>query len=1202
MTKTGGVRTRAVTGAARLPAGRASRAALLLFKAVAAAAVVAVIGMGLLYVRLMHSPVTLGFLVRPIETGIAEELAGLGVRVESVALGLDGDGLFQFELKNLRVSNAAGESLVSAPSAAISLSRRAMLRGRIAAESLDLVSARLVLFYSEDGSLSLKFSADAGATAPGRPPALRGAIETAAVEAVAHRTDNDSGTFERIDLVKALSEASARARRREHAGAYLREVGLRSATVIIDNGQRKSIWRVPELDLDLDHRRSRSSIAGRAKIESLTGPWEINFRSSERASAKSIHLAVSIQGLNPRGLARILPELAGLENLDLPIWGDAQLELSQAGELLKGKIVVDSAPGTIAFPLFAATPLSVDGTHFELTYDGAARRFDISQAILRWGDSRLQLAGSAVHAVERDQGTRWDFDLKGTEGFIAAEPPVRPQLPLDGLTIRGFFAPARGEVSLSALVLRVGGTEVRAAGDVSDITGAVRARLDAQIGAMPVSLFKTLWPGWIAPGTRSWLSTRLTGGNVDGGVLKVVQGYGSASGGQAATGDADRVSLTLEGSNLELDLADGWPTLQVGRGLLRLDRNAVEFAVPEATMVASDGRKFTLKGAFAVDLREPLPRIGQIVVKGEGPLSLALDLLDKESAVPLRNAGIVAANIDGKLDANLTIGLQLVPTLKLREAHVGGRVRVLDGMMRNAFGSLEAQGVNGVIDFTPKGAEAKADLLIGGVPAKASWHRAFDATPDRKSSLRISASLDESERAQLGLDLNDLVRGEVGVELIVHHDAKGERQAHFRADLTNAELKLEGLAWQKPPGQSCTFEFDLVKGTAYPNELRNVRLVGNDVAVAGWMGADADFKVKEFRLPQFTLDVISVFETHGRLRADNVWEVFAKGPTFDGKDLFRSFFDVDVAPDRGPKKRTGLDLRAEIDTVLGHYDTRLHGVKITMQKRAGKMSQLDARGSLAGNKFFEASVRNDPGRPRMLRARANDAGQMFKLVGFYPHAVGGEMNLEVNLDGKGAVERTGVLTATKFHVLGDTVTLQNSQKMDAAARRQIAREKFPFETLRAPFAVGNGQFVLRDAVIDGPLVSANMRGKLDFRTRKLHVGGTFTPLSDLNRVLRGIPLFGGIVTGPRGDGVIAVTYALKGGLENPQLEINPLSVLTPGFTRGIMEITPEDPNVEAPPTKSARGRGGKGRSNPPDGARPGDTGNAVSDGWRSNSQ
>ena len=92
------------------------------------------------------------------------------------------------------------------------------------------------------------------------------------------RPQDADWTLGRIDLVKALSEASARARRREHASAYLREIGLRSATVIVDNGARKSIWRVPEFDLDLDHRRSRSSVAGRAKIESLAGPWEINFR------------------------------------------------------------------------------------------------------------------------------------------------------------------------------------------------------------------------------------------------------------------------------------------------------------------------------------------------------------------------------------------------------------------------------------------------------------------------------------------------------------------------------------------------------------------------------------------------------------------------------------------------------------------------------------------------------------------------------------------------------------------------------------------------------------------------------------------------------------------------------------------------------------------------------------------------------------
>jgi hypothetical protein len=51
---------------------------------------------------------------------------------------------------------------------------------------------------------------------------------------------------------------------------------------------------------------------------------------------------------------------------------------------------------------------------------------------------------------------------------------------------------------------------------------------------------------------------------------------------------------------------------------------------------------------------------------------------------------------------------------------------------------------------------------------------------------------------------------------------------------------------------------------------------------------------------------------------------------------------------------------------------------------------------------------------------------------------------------------------------------------------------------------------------------ANMRGKIDFRTRRLHIGGTFTPLStpQVAAFQRGAPA-GDIMTGPRRDGVRA---------------------------------------------------------------------------------
>lgn len=1169
-------------------------------KILGALAFTGVVAVGLLYVRLLNGPLALNFLIPTFESGIAEEFSGTGVRIDTAVLRLNDSGLLQFELGNVRVTDAGGEPLVMAPSAAVSLSRRAILRGRLAVESLDLVSARLTVFYSDEGALSLQFSHAPHPAASATPP-LRGSADTPSPAAAPPDAD---WTLGRIDLVKVLAEASARARRREHAGAYLREIGLRGATVIIDNGTRKSIWRVPEFDLDLDHRRSRSSIAGRAKIESLAGPWELNFRTYEHVNAKALNLAVSVQGLVPRGLARTFPQLVGLEGLDVPLWVDAKLEVATSGEIMGGKIVVDAAPGNVALPWLAAAPMRIDGAHVELSYAGATRRFEVAPSVLTWGDSRLQFTGNIVHVSQGADGPGWQFDIKSVDGWLAAEPPELQKLPIDQLLVRGFLAPEHDRIVLSQFLLKAGAAEVSAQGDVSDVGGALKGQLDGRIGPMRAATFKTLWPNWVAPGTRGWVSRRLLRGSLTAGHFKVVHGAGPpAPAGWAPVGNVDRVSLALEGANLEFAVADGKPPLEIPRGLLRIDGRSVEFTVPEAAVAAADGRKLALKGTFTVDLDEPLPRTGRLAVKGQGPLAAVLEMLDQDTLASLKDSGLTLAGIDGKVEAALNAKVPLTAQMQPHDAVVEGTVRVSDGKVRNVLGAYDAQGLNLAIDLSPTAAEGKAEFLLKGVPARASWQHVFGTPADKQPPLRVTASLDNNERTQLGLDINDIVQGDVGVEIIVSQDAQGERDVHVRADLTNAELTLESLAWHKPKGRPSLFEFDLAKGTTYPNELRNVKLVGENVAMAGWMGAGSDFRIREFRFPQFSVNVVTILEAHGKLRADNVWDVVAKGPTYEGKELFQAFFDINAVQDRNAKVRPGLDLRAEIDTVVGFYDISLRGVRVTLQKRAGKLTQLDARGVLSGNKQFEASLRQEQGRPRLLNARSADAGQVFKLVGFYPHAIGGDMNLDVNLDGQGVAERTGLLTATRFHVLGDAISVQNAPGSEtaAAARRNVVRERFEFNTLRAPFSVGHGQFVLHNAAIEGPLISATMLGKLDFRTRVMQVGGTFTPLSTLNKLFSEVPLFGDIVTGPKREGVFAMTYALQGGLENPELIVNPFSAITPGITRELMQITPSDPRIvprKPPSGRSETGKAARSSNSPAIGPQSKDS---SLDGWSSES-
>jgi hypothetical protein len=276
-------------------------------------------------------------------------------------------------------------------------------------------------------------------------------------------------------------------------------------------------------------------------------------------------------------------------------------------------------------------------------------------------------------------------------------------------------------------------------------------------------------------------------------------------------------------------------------------------------------------------------------------------------------------------------------------------------------------------------------------------------------------------------------------------------------------------------------------------------------------------------------------------------------------------------------------VHAEVDTVLGFVGTSLRGVQISLQRRNGKLTRLEthgtmveARGRRARGKRLEAVLRPEPGRPRLLLIRANDAGLAFKLVGFLPHAIGGDMNLDVDLDGGGVADRTGILLARNFHLLGEPLPPDPFQGPERGVQKRGLRERIPFDILRLPFSVGHGRFDLREASLRGPVFSATGTGSIDFRTKRLYVHGTFTPFAGINQLFRDIPLFGDIMTGPKGEGMFALNFALQGGLDSPQVTVNPLSGVAPGFTRDLFPIMPEEP-------RSVSRRGASRR--PDDGAR-----------------
>ena len=94
-----------------------------------------------------------------------------------------------------------------------------------------------------------------------------------------------------------------------------------------------------------------------------------------------------------------------------------------------------------------------------------------------------------------------------------------------------------------------------------------------------------------------------------------------------------------------------------------------------------------------------------------------------------------------------------------------------------------------------------------------------------------------------------------------------------------------------------------------------------------------------------------------------------------------------------------------------------------------------------------------------------------------------------------------------------------------------------------------GLLDLRDVEIAGPSIGISLNGQIDMQTRQVALGGALAPFNFLSQAVENIPLIGEILTGTRGEGILAADFSLTGHFENIIVNVNPLTALAPGILR-----------------------------------------------------
>ncbi len=1160
--------------------------------------------LGLFYYRLEKGAIDLNFIVPSIESAINDQLSGLSIKIKSAYVGKNthSSGV-HFRLRNIVLANKQGKTIATAPLAAVDLNGRALMWGRLAPSQMVFIKPTLDIAYNKESGLSLSYP-NAGNSNDGIGDLLR---ENNAPNTDADSQINAPTTIAKLEIMKAITAAFEEARSHSNTTSYLTQFGVRDARVRYSNDGTDYSWKIPDFIIDLKHSNKSSLIRGFGKIgigekNEQIKPWNIRFQTKQSDNTQDLQLDFGFKDITPASLQRLLPNISVLKHFDIPFDGKVNAKLNNQGEVQSAFANIRLAAGKISFPWLDKSDgiesVNLDIGELKIAYTKNGNKLLILPSLFKWGNNQTNLSGIVQLS---NSSSNLNFTLKGQETRLAAKDFDLAPVIIDEWWVTGSINPDTERVEIAGLFLRAGNATINLKGYLADFDTSPGIYLRGKLSSISVPVLKRLWPRILAIEARKWVGEKIHEGQVVSGDFKVAIPAGVLAK-LPVQGDLapKMVRLNLKLSDLLVKYHDGLLPLKIPDATLKITGRQLSIDIPKGRIHLGKGSPLKLShGNYSIsDLREEDP-VSNLSFRLEGKAQDLIKFINQPALKSARKTGYLANRIDGNLKGVVNMHIPLKDNLQFNEIGLDGNLRLTKMKSKKLFGDMSVEGGSINIKLSEKAVEADGGVVIKGIPVKINWQRIFGTRKAKQPPIRLSAILSKTSRRKLGLSkLNSLLKGDIPVVITVSPSSGKSSGIQVRADLTNAKLSNEMISWTKYPGTAAVLQFDVKTGKKDIINLENFSLVGNQLVLEGALAVNGkNSKLHSFHFPNFSFNHINNMNVAGKRNKNGVLDITAKIQNLDGRRLLRNqFFGNSQTRKKTTSSISGFDynFHAEIGTIAGGKGAYISGARVDIKQRRNKVSLLDFKGRLNGQSMIAMRIEPKNGTRRVMKVESTDAGTTFRMIGLYPNIQGGQLSLKVNLDGKRSKGNRGTLWVKDFFVIssqkisGDVNSasvfqnelIRENRQRSKSSKPKIVKTKMQFDQLKAPFSYGNGQFILHDSYVNGPVIGATLRGKIDFRTETMRLGGTYVPLYGLNAAIGEIPVLRDLLVGRKGEGVFGVTFAIEGPTAKPTVIVNPVSLLTPGVFRQIFDFnnTVKDQQFRKLPKKRRRDRGKRPRN------------------------
>lgn len=1047
-------------------------------------------------------PVSLSFLTPYIEQALNSNHKNFRLAIDDTTLTWAGwDRALEIRVKNVHAVGEDGDAVARIPELSLSLSGRALIRGVLAPEYIELLGPEIRVRRNIQGEFGVELVAEQGESS--------GQMATGLVSWLIRKPEPDSPM------------------------SYLNTVKVTGAIMTYEDMALDRVWDAPVGYLRLDRAPHGLLAEGSLLLDIDNKVSDLRITGSYHSEKGRVDTTVSFGGILPSSFSSLLTELDPLKAIEMPLSGTVLVGFDLESGVETVGFNVTGTQGLIKIPIDGQVPLETVSMSARGLYNGKTGIIQIDHA---------------------------DIDLRdATEITIPA--PIDHTFRIDSAKIKGSFGLDTEKLVVNEFSVSSGDTSLSIITEVNkDDSGGRNIAGKGKLVNVPIDQVKDFWPKSLGTDAYTWIT-----GHMKHGMLHHADAEFELKIEDKKDLNVIALDGTMAAEGVTVSYLPGMPEVKDVSALMMFDADTFDIAVDQGisenlTVHSGTMRISGLQGIdqyadLEMNVSAKVPDALRYI--NNEPLGFA-----KEMGIdPKLTTGdaVVDVKLRFLLAKNLTVDDVDV------HAHADLKAVSMQNVIFDkdvTQGELTLTVDKTKMDVT--GVALMTDLPINLSWTENFNDKApFQAQYEIGASIDDVAKI-KSLGVDVSSLTDDIVQGGVDTTVRYTLFDERSGRVEIEADLVRAEMKLPMIDWRKASGESGWAAVTILIENGLVKSVPSFEVNAGDLHVEGDIQyAPAGLGLERINLKQVILDRTNV--TGAVIsRPDGGWELGLQGSEIDITPLWdRMIHDRPGREDMTiPNLTVAIELdkvwvdnQRFLSNVSGTFAHRQDIWRtVLFDAKINGISNFDVNilPDDSGNRIMSVKAENAGDTLRFLEIFDNMHGGKLTIDGRYDDAAPDQP-----LSGTVKVSDYRVRNAPLLTRVLSIMALTGI--LDA-----MTGEGLSFKELSIPFIQHDGEITIAGAKATGNSLGFTASGNIYSHADVINLQGTVVPAYAVNSLLGKIPLLGNLLVGTEdGGGIFAANFSITGPIEDPKTSVNALSALAPGILRNLFGALPnQDGTVE----------------------------------------